>query len=509
MNGRQSQSSQHALQGGIRAALMNEHREQTVELIETHISYLYLVKDFVYKLKKPVKLEFLDYSTPARRKAACEAEVAINRQLTTDVYLAVVPVARDPNGRWQLGGEGAAADWLVKMKRLPEARCLKHLIRGHSWTQRDLDDAIFHLIRFYRSLPAESVANYRDKYVRRINENLHELVDIRHGLPEGDVKRIHTAQLQFAFQNGRELDDRVQSGHVVEGHGDLRAEHLYLTSPPAIIDAIEFDRELRLVDIADELSFFAMTCDDAGATEIGDQVLRGCCEALIDFPSEKLIWFYKSYRACVRAKVAALRMDQTVSNAEANAQSEAKRLLNLAKSYSDRLGSPLAIIVRGFSGTGKSTFAQPLAAQLGCECLSTDRLRKSHGSSPHYDPQARQAIYRKLIEQSEQRIRAGFPVVVDGSFGDEQTLRTAIETLRSSGGVVQVVTCVCSSEIAIQRLRVRSQSANSLSDADEQVYRQQTEHAQDLPSDLVGTEIDTTLGLDGMLSRFRSQLKPK
>ncbi|KAA5542568.1 AAA family ATPase [Roseiconus nitratireducens] len=484
-------------------------QRQPPEVIETHISTLFLSDDVVYKLKKPVDFGFLDYSTLQKRLQACQAEVALNRRLAPDVYQGVVAVGHDDQGRWQIDSNVPPLEWMVKMKRLPDDRCLSNMIRQRSWNQNDVDATVALLTNFYASLEPVHVDSYHSRVLQHVLDNQSELESPGHRFHSPLVRRVHAAQRQFLFLHGDLLDRRVTQGRIVEGHGDLRAEHLYLTKPPVVIDGIEFSRELRLIDIADELCFFAITCEMLGAPEIGQQVLEGCCAGLHDVPEDALLDFYRAYRACVRAKVEVLRIDQAEGSDRQQAIDRAGKYLHLADGYARQFASPLAIIVRGLSGTGKTTFASALADQIGATHLSTDQIRKGGqavGKDPSYDQTARRKVYESMYDQGVERLGDGESVVLDGTHLQASPLHQAAERLHREGGRVVVVNCVCPGEVAIERIEARANEGTSPSDANVEVFHQQRELIELVPSELECIEIDTTVDQQTQLQRIKDVL---
>lgn len=482
-----------------------------VECIETHISCLFLTDQYVYKLKKPIEFGFLDYSTLKKRRAACEDEIRLNRRLAPDVYLDVIPVGRDQHGCWKIGELAEVEDWLVRMRRLPADRCLVARLEARAWTTEDASKIVAVLSAFYASLSPLSAPDYCDRYFQHIIDNREELLLARHGLPIDRVQSVLSAQLRFLFLNRDSIRSRVDQGRIVEGHGDLRAEHVYMTDPPVVIDGIEFSAELRTIDTADELCFFAMTCDLLGASELGNRVLREVCQSLGDRPNDRLLNFYRTYRACVRAKVAALRAQQTAAPGAADDPVGAMRYLDLAADYAKGLGPCFALLVRGLSGTGKSTLAKQVADRSGAIHLSTDHLRKELGA-PHgsdavadYSETARRAVYESLLEKAIAHIRSGMSVILDGTFQKAEILHRTVERLRRENLTVRVVTCVCSPEVALQRISKRRQS-ETLSDADEAVYAQQLISAERVPEEIAEIEIDTTQAESQQVDQIRRLL---
>lgn len=283
--------------------------------VETHMSWVFLTDRYVYKMKKPVRYDYLDFSTLENRRRDCELEVKLNARLAPDVYLGTVALTRGPGGALQLAGQGPAVEWLVKMRRLPAARMLDEVIRRDAVTEGDIRNVAGVLAEFYRQAPAVRMGHdeYRGRLVRAVIENRDELCDPAHRLPRAQAERIIEAQLGLLDTRPELFERRVREQRVVEGHGDLRPQHICLTDPPVIIDCLEFRRDLRLLDPVDELAYLAIECERLGAPLVGQRLMARCIEASGDAPPEALVRFYKSFRACVRARLAALHTrDDTV-----------------------------------------------------------------------------------------------------------------------------------------------------------------------------------------------------
>jgi aminoglycoside phosphotransferase family enzyme len=270
---------------------------------ETHMSCVFLAGDRVYKLKKPVRFAYLDFSNLGRREGACRAELRLNRRLAPDVYLDVMPLTATPSGL-AMGGDGPIMDWLVVMRRLDEAQTLEHAILEHRVEPWQLDRLIAALIQFYRR--AERVflspaVHLRDWH-QSLSDNLRVLLDPGLGLPSGLVRRVATVQRRFLSRQRKALAARLCS--IVDGHGDLRPEHIWLGDPVRIIDCLEFNPRLRAVDPFDEIAFLSLECDRLGAAWTGKYIRRGVSRGLPDGVSDELFLFYRCNRAMLRARLA-------------------------------------------------------------------------------------------------------------------------------------------------------------------------------------------------------------
>jgi len=316
------------------------HAAERIDAVETHMSWVFLAGEFVYKLKKPVRYDFLDFSTPEARRRDCEEEVRLNRRLAPEVYLGVIPLSLVPGGGLRLGDEGEPVDWLVRMRRLPERLMLDRAIRAGTVTAGDIRRCLAVLAAFYRRcdpMPMDA-AQYRQRFVAGVHATHRDLAAPEYRLPANVVQAVASAQLAFLERHACLFDRRVEERRIVEGHGDLRPEHVCLCAPPVFIDCLEFNREWRLVDPADELAYLALECEHAGAVSIAEAVLVAYREATEDDPPEPLIRFYKAYRASLRAKLAAWHLqDHPDEPARQKWEDHARRYLELARRYADSL----------------------------------------------------------------------------------------------------------------------------------------------------------------------------
>jgi uncharacterized protein len=281
-------------------------RPGTIDAKESHMSWVFLTQRHAYKLKKPVRYSYLDYSTIAARRENCAAEVRLNRRFAPGVYLGIVPLTIDPSGNLRLGGAGEPCDWLVKMVRLPAERTLEAQIERDEVDEAQLRQAIHVLTRVYRrASPADVTADaYRMRFERDIKENVAELTDPAFELSSDLPQIVAAAQERFLRSKVELLNARIKGGRIVEAHGDLRPEHIYLGDPPLIMDCIEFNREFRLLDPVDELAYLAIECHRLGAPHLGDIVLETYRADTGDRPPDGLIDFYAGARAMLRAKLA-------------------------------------------------------------------------------------------------------------------------------------------------------------------------------------------------------------
>ncbi|MDX1655905.1 MAG: hypothetical protein R3310_11905 [Candidatus Competibacteraceae bacterium] len=308
-----------------------------VEVRETHTSFLFLGTHWVYKLKKPLREDHLDFSTVEKRHRNARTEVRLNRRLAPAVYQGLVALGLDKGGELHLdGAQDRVADWLVKMRRLDEGQVLETRIRRRRIAAADIRPLAHRLADFYRGLSPVSMTPwvYRERYRRDIEADRRILSSPRLGLPVERVNILTDWLLGFLTGPGGQLLGG-RSGRIVEAHGDLRPEHIYLNDQPAIIDCLEFDRELRLLDPVDELGFLALECRRLGAGWIGPLLLEVYRETSGDRPPDNLIRFYMTYRALLWARLAILHLDW--QNGQAQRDKWCGRALDylaLAETYS-------------------------------------------------------------------------------------------------------------------------------------------------------------------------------
>lgn len=272
---------------------------------ETHMSWVFLVGDRVYKLKKPVRFPYLDFSSLARREAACRAELRLNRALAPNIYLDVLPLVDTGKGL-AIGGAGVAVDWLVVMKRLDESNMLDCLIAEQRVDIVKLGRLVAALAQFYRSATPVFLAPtvHLLDWKRSLAYNRRILLDPRFGIPAGVVQRIDHAQRRFLDRKSGLIAARLRHRRIVSGHGDLRPEHIWLGDQVRIIDCLEFNPRLRVVDPFDEIAYLSLECERLGAAWVGAFIEGRMKRMLRDGPAEELFTFYRCHRAMLRARLA-------------------------------------------------------------------------------------------------------------------------------------------------------------------------------------------------------------
>lgn len=306
-----------------------------VETKETHMSWVFLVNGLVYKLKKPVAYQYLDLRTQASRYINCRMELLLNRRLAPGIYLGVVPLTVDESGKMAIGGEGAEIDWLVQMKRIPEHYMLDYTIVHKIFINRRLKNTARLLAHFYQQAPPVCISPplYRSRLQKDIEDVGNLLLDDQLQLPHEQITRVITGLQRFLATHQDLFNGRVDRGKIIEAHGDLRPEHICVGPRPAIIDCLEFNRQLRVLDTAEELSFLLLECETMGNKSIGQVFVDIYTSITGDRIPGALIHFYMAKRACLRAYLVARHVAEAVYKEDTRWLIKARLYLQLAEGY--------------------------------------------------------------------------------------------------------------------------------------------------------------------------------
>jgi aminoglycoside phosphotransferase family enzyme len=315
-----------------------------VEAVETHFAWVFLSREFAYKLKKPVRFPGLDLTTAQARRANCELEIGLNRRLAAETYLGVVALGR-PGAGLRLECDENPADWLVKMRRLPAGDTLERCLPKIAMTDPRLERLLATLCAFYaRAARAPwSGADYRLALARQSRQHVAALA--RPGLEQehSRVRAVGQRQSAFVDNHAELLDERIRRGRVVDAHGDLRPEHVFLLAPPQIIDCLEFSAELRQLDAAEEIAFLGLECARLGRDDIAGGLRDLYRAGSADDVPERLFDFYRSRRALVRAFLSAWHLDEEISSEMAG------RWLAQARWYIDEAEQSIERAFRGIT----------------------------------------------------------------------------------------------------------------------------------------------------------------
>ena len=308
-----------------------------VKCLETHMSWVFLVGEHVFKLKKPVRFPFLDFTTLASREFFCREEVRLNARLAPGIYLGLIALQRS-GGHFSLVPESQMAqgqaphaetiDWLVWMRRLPADLTLNHLIECKALSVGSVDAIVDLLTGFYSVAPKVrlSPADYLSRFQCELASSREVLLRPQFHLPQA---ALAISQLGFALTTGADLL-RARHDRVLDGHGDLRPEHVFMLQPPVVIDCLEFNTRLRQVDPFDELAYLGLECDLAGSPWVGTHLIAGCARALHDHPVPQVIALYTAHRALLRARLAMAHLLDSVPRNPGRWAPQANRYISAA-----------------------------------------------------------------------------------------------------------------------------------------------------------------------------------
>ena len=325
------------------------HAPDAVSVIETHKSFVFLAGPLVYKLKKPIRYNAVNLESLEARYANSLEEVRLNRRLAPSVYLDAVPLVRDASGLLALDTTGEPVDWLVKMRRLPPELMLDHLILDRRFRAEDIRPLAVRLSTFYQSCRPLRISgsDYRALLEAEIERTADALFSVRLSTPPALIEAVLATLRSYLAELAGAFDQRASMGRVVDGHGDLRPEHVCLETVPLVIDCLEFDPNLRIVDPVDELSFLAMGCARIGAPDVWAVLYDTYARMTGDRAPQDLHDFYTAYRASIWARLAAWRLPAADSDAQGKWLARAGEYLAIAARYTKRLLDHSGHVIEG------------------------------------------------------------------------------------------------------------------------------------------------------------------
>ncbi len=443
---------------------------------ETHISHVFLVGDLVYKIKKPVRYSFLDFSTLARRRHFLQEELRLNRRLAPSVYLAVMPICFDESG-WRLGGWSEPAEYTLVMRRLPEKRVLKFLLQTQQVTPSMMEQLADHLADFHAAAEANrgiAADDYLAALHARWSDNLAEMTSLL--TAHADRRALETIDAfgaDFLKNNHDLLARRVTEGWIRDVHGDLHAEHIcFAPEGIQIFDCIEFSAKLRCCDLASEIAFLMMDVASRGGESLLGPFIARYRKRIKDAEMMPLLPYFQCYRAMVRAKVNALRLGRW--------NDESARYFRYAQRMTWEPFKPFLLLVCGLTGSGKSTFARPMGERLGMTVINSDIVRKeiAHQPGRHavgyrqgiYSPAMTEKTYAAMACLAEDKLLKGEGVIVDATFA-RRGHRGKFAALAKKYKIPLIVVHCSASEVTTEnRVSLRAAQGNDISDAGWEVY---------------------------------------
>ncbi|WP_040433049.1 bifunctional aminoglycoside phosphotransferase/ATP-binding protein [Chlorobium ferrooxidans] len=503
------------------------HEPGTIEVVETHISWVFITGTFAFKVKKPVDLGFLDFSTLEKRLHCCREELRLNRRLCPEIYLSVVPIIRygehllfDEDEK----GEGEIIDYAVKMVRFDRTMELDRMMAAGKLRGEHIDTLSLLIARFHEGLapaPPESGFGLPENVIKPVLHNflhMEPVLDVT-----GEKERIEILKawsLQEHQARHQLFLDRKRNGSIRQCHGDMHTGNMVLWREQILIfDCIEFSDMLSIIDVISDLAFLFMDLEHAGLTALAWRLLNGYLAETGDYCALPLLRFYAMYRAMVRAKVTAIRYSQTADPAAAAKSLEEHRsYLELAETYTLKK-SPLLCITFGVSGSGKSHLLTALAPEIPAIHLRSDVERKriaglkplqrskQEGTLSIYTDEISRATYTRLLELAELCISEGIAVVVDATFLKRERRKAFMELAALRNTPFRILHVHAPETLLFERVQKRFREGSDPSEADSAVLKAQLASMEPLSAEeeAVSISIDSSQVTD--IAAFAGQLR--
>lgn len=489
-----------------------DHPVTDIELIETHISWVILTGAYAYKIKKPIDLGFLDFSTLERRLFCCNEELRLNSRLAAAIYLEVVAISGSRE-RPVLRGPGAAIEYAIKMVQFPQQAQLDNMLANGELENYHLDAIADLVAGFHTSTDvAAEDSNFGDPQhvYQPVAENFSQIRQHLHSNKYDEQLDALEDWSKEKFSSLKPVfEQRKRDGYIRECHGDMHLRNLvWFNGEPLAFDCLEFNPALRWIDTLSEVAFLVMDLQDRNQPQLAQRFLNAYLEHCGDYPGMRVLHFYLAYRALVRAKVDAIRAGQHgISEAEKHdAEEEFQAYLKLARSYT-RISKPKLVITRGMSASGKSTLTQPLLELIGAIRIRSDVERKrlfgiQAGAESAagidkgiYSVEAGIKTYEKLLLLANALLEAGITVIVDAAFLKYEQRQPFRELADNRQIPFVIIEFIASADTLRQRIKARKQD---VSDADLSVLEHQLATAEPVhESELANLiEIDTEKAFD-------------
>lgn len=465
------------------------HAPRSVELRETHISWVFLAGDLAYKVKKPVVLPFLDYGTLPRRLEMCREEVRLNIRLAPQIYLGVVGIARRKDCHYLTSDhDPAAIEYAVEMRRVAEDRSLAALAASDTLESPQVEAVASRLARFHAEAPVAPAGDRAvDTLVATLDENLTTLRETSEGtaLAGGRLEAAERFTRGFLAARREQLEARARAGLVRDCHGDLRAEHVIVPAHDKlyVYDCVEFSPALRQIDVAADIAFLVMDLTRLGCERSALQLIDGYRRAGGDPGDDPLLFFFAAYRAWVRAKVACLRALELGEQApELRArEAEARELLGLGHRFAWCARKPLLLMICGVAGAGKTTLAERLAELSGWTHISSDLTRKrlagitptQRASEEQYSSGMTMRTYQEMGRAARNELERRGAAIVDATFHRRSERAAFDDGLAEQSAPRLLVECKAPLQVLLTRAQERQLEHDRVSDAGAGVVQQQ------------------------------------
>src|SRR6516165_924091 len=513
------------LRSGARSAMIDDQRAVTgflsepssygpaierVDVIETHISLVFLAGDRAYKLKRAVKYPYLDFSTPEHRRRACEAELVLNRRTAPSLYLEVRGLARMPDGRVGFATDGSGIDWVVVMRRFELSLLFDALAQTGGLSASLMHELAGHIADFHAIAERQYDRGGAEALTAIAETNHRCLLEAQHaGFARGRIDEVRENSLRWGAAVRGLLDRRRANGKVRRCHGDLHLRNICLfDDKPTLFDCLEFSEALASIDVLYDLAFLLMDLEHRGLAEFANVVLNRYLDLTGEDDGLAAMPLFLSLRAAIRAHVTATALDQTAAaERKQEPAAEARSYLSLAA----RLLRPRPrrlVAIGGLSGSGKSTLATALAPAIGARVLRSDVIRKRlFGAAPEtrlpgsaYGPEVSRRVYEALRQKATATLAAGYSVIIDAVSLKPEERRSFAAVAKATAVPFSGLWLAAPASTMEARLRARRHDA---SDASPRVLAQQLRQDAGPIDWLI---IDAGTGLEACLAAARRAL---
>ena len=503
---------------------------KTVRLIQTHTSWVFLTGKHAYKIKKPVFFGFLDYTTLEARKFFCEEELRLNRRLSPEIYLAVVPIVErtvesdHETRKISLGGKGNVVDYSVKMKELPQDNLMTELLNRDCISYAEIEQIAWIVADFHQSAETNPTINqFGEMETIKFNwdENFAQTEEfIGRTISRSGFHRIKKTVYKFMLDNFDLFDKRIKEGKIKQGHGDLHSKNIFIADKIYIFDGIEFNQRFSCCDVASEIAFLAMDLDYFGKSNFADFFIERYLQDTKDYEILKLIDFYKCYRAYVRGKVTSFNLNDRGIGAQDKriAAKTAKHYFTLAAHYAQNLiAAPKLIVMIGLPGVGKTHFALQLAQRINAYLLRSDIIRKELMSIPlsqhHYtgygsgiySGNISARTYDEMYKRARTYLTQGKSCILDATFSLVKARKAAEKIAQEFKVPFLMVHCFCPDRIVFKRMAKRAKEFD-FSDANPEVYKAMKRNFDAVPRSKNIVKVDTAKPLNQFIRRIIAKL---
>ncbi len=488
------------------------HATGNIEVVETHISWIFLTDFWAYKVKKTLNLGFLDFSTLQKRHLYCNEELRLNRRLCPELYLSVVPVVRTANSIL-IDGEGEIVDYAVKMVRFDRTMELDRMLSAKVLKEEHIDTLAGMIAGFHTSLPPalpESGFGHPDNLIKPILHNFTSMEPI--AASEDETSRLEFLRVWSITEHQRLYPlflQRKSGGFIRQCHGDLHTGNMVLWKERIFIfDCIEFNENLGIIDVISDLAFLFMDLEHGGERGLAWRLLNNYLSETGYYQALPVFRFYVVYRAMVRAKVTAIRYAQTSGQCQAKILEEHRSFVQLALDYTVNKKA-LLILTFGVSGSGKTFFSRDIAQRIGCVHLRSDIERKrlaglkplerSKRNGALYSEEISRQTYRKLLDLAKLCINEGVTVIVDATFLKRCHRKLFMELAEKQQVPCRILHFSASEPVLNERVRKRYLTGNDASEADIAVLNLQLRKLEPLEAGehAISININTEQAIDG------------